>query len=94
VLRPPTSWPRCSSPKRRRSACGASRPTRLERPRRIVEVVTRFGRIPLKVSEGPYGAPQVKPEFDVCEQAAAASGVPLREVLAEALSAWALLTKK
>jgi hypothetical protein len=68
--------------------------TRLERPRRIVEVVTRFGRIPLKVSEGPYGAPQVKPEFDACERAAAVSGVPLREVLAEALSAWALLTKK
>jgi len=68
--------------------------TRLERPRRIVEVVTRFGPIPLKVSEGPYGPPQVKPEFDACERAAAAAGVPLREVIAEALSAWALLTKR
>ena len=62
--------------------------SRLERPRRTVEVATRFGTIPLKVSEGPYGAPQAKPEFDACERAAAAAGVPVREVLAEALAAW------
>jgi len=67
--------------------------SRLERPRRLVEVETRFGLIPLKVSEGPYGPPQVKPEFDACERAAAAAGVPLRVVLAEALSAWALRSK-
>ena len=62
--------------------------SRLERPRRTVEVTTRFGTIPLKVSEGPYGAPQAKPEFDACERAAAAAGVPVREVLAEALAVW------
>jgi uncharacterized protein (DUF111 family) len=58
---------------------------RLERPRRTLEVPTRFGVIPVKVSEGGYGAPQVKPEFDACARAAAASGVPVREVLGEAL---------
>lgn len=63
--------------------------SRLERPRRTVEVTTRFGVIPLKVSEGPFGAPQVKPEFSVCEQAAESAGVPVREVLAEALAVWA-----
>jgi len=62
--------------------------SRLERPRRVVEVDTRFGQIPVKVSEGPYGAPQVKPEFDACAAAAARSGVPVREVLAEALAAY------
>jgi uncharacterized protein (TIGR00299 family) protein len=62
--------------------------SRLERPRRTVEVTTRFGVIPLKVSEGPYGAPQAKPEFDACERAAREAGVPVREVLAEALAAW------
>jgi uncharacterized protein (TIGR00299 family) protein len=62
--------------------------SRLERPRRTVEVTTRFGVIPLKVSEGPYGAPQVKPEFDACERAAVTAGVSVREVLTEALAAW------
>jgi pyridinium-3,5-bisthiocarboxylic acid mononucleotide nickel chelatase len=62
--------------------------SRLERPRRSVLVRTRFGEIPLKVSEGPYGPPQAKPEFDACERAALAAGVPVREVLAAALAAW------
>jgi len=63
--------------------------SRLERPRRTVEITTRFGVIPLKVSEGPYGAPQAKPEFSACERAAESAGVPVREVLVEALAAWA-----
>jgi uncharacterized protein (TIGR00299 family) protein len=62
--------------------------SRLERPRRVVEVPTRFGPIPVKVSEGPYGPPQAKPEFDACSRAAAAAGVPVREVIAEALAAF------
>jgi len=60
---------------------------RLERPRRMLEVETRFGPIPVKISEGPYGPPQVKPEFDACARAAQGAGVPVREVLAEALRA-------
>jgi uncharacterized protein (DUF111 family) len=58
---------------------------RIERPRRMVEVETRFGRIPVKVSEGPYGPPQLKPEFDACVAAAEAHGVPVKEVVFEAL---------
>jgi uncharacterized protein (DUF111 family) len=58
---------------------------RLERPRRMLEVATRFGTIPVKVSEGPYGPPQIKPEFDACVQAAEAHGVPVKEVIFEAL---------
>jgi len=60
---------------------------RVERPRRLIEVETRFGKIPVKVSEGPYGPPQLKPEFDACAEAAKNAGVPVREVIAEALRA-------
>ena len=63
--------------------------TRAERPRRIVEVSTPYGAIPVKVAEGPFGPPQVKPEFDACAQAARHHGVPVREVLASAMRAWA-----
>jgi uncharacterized protein (TIGR00299 family) protein len=62
--------------------------TRTERPRRLVEVETAFGRIPLKVSEGPFGPPQVKPEFDACARAAREHGVTAREVVAAALAAF------
>jgi pyridinium-3,5-bisthiocarboxylic acid mononucleotide nickel chelatase len=61
--------------------------SRRERPRRQLDVQTRFGSVPVKVSEGPYGPPQVKPEFDRCREIALAQGVPVREILAEALAA-------
>jgi len=61
---------------------------RVERPRRMIDVETRYGRIPVKVSEGPYGPPQVKPEFDACARAAASAGVPVRVVIAEALAVY------
>jgi hypothetical protein len=61
--------------------------SRLERPRRMVTVHTAFGDIPVKVSEGPYGPAQLKPEFDACLAAARAHHVPVREVLEAALAA-------
>jgi uncharacterized protein (TIGR00299 family) protein len=61
--------------------------SRTERPRRTITVVTAFGPISLKVSEGPFGPPQIKPEFDECAAAARAHGVPVREVIAAALAA-------
>lgn len=60
---------------------------RTVRPRRIVEVVTRYGSIPVKVSEGPFGPPQLKPEFDRCVERSREHGVPVREVLACAIAA-------
>jgi uncharacterized protein (TIGR00299 family) protein len=60
---------------------------RIERPRRVVEVSTKFGPIPVKISEGPYGPPVIKPEFDACARAAEKAGVAVREVLAAALEA-------
>ena len=60
---------------------------RVERPRRMEAVKTRFGTIPVKVADGPFGPPQRKPEFDACAAAAHAHGVPVREVLEAALVA-------
>jgi hypothetical protein len=59
---------------------------RLERPRSVVTVDTRFGPISVKISDGPYGAPVVKPEFDDCAAAAARAQIPVRVVIAEALA--------
>jgi uncharacterized protein (TIGR00299 family) protein len=61
--------------------------TRAERPRRMVQVETPYGPIPVKVSEGPFGPPQVKPEFDACARAAREHGVPVRQVLLAATAA-------
>lgn len=63
--------------------------SRRERPRETVEVSTDYGRIPVKVSGGPYGPAQVKPEFDRCAELAAAACVPVREVIRAALAAYA-----
>mgnify|MGYP002079107564 CR=1 FL=1 len=62
--------------------------TRTERPRRVVTVKTPFGDVRCKVSEGPYGPPQIKPEYEDCAARAKESGVPLREVIAAALRAF------
>jgi uncharacterized protein (DUF111 family) len=70
--------------------------SRLELPRNRVEVETRFGRLPVKVS-GQGGAPgqlHAKPEFDACLSAARAHGVPVRVVLAEALAAYLSSTRR
>jgi uncharacterized protein (TIGR00299 family) protein len=60
---------------------------RLERPRRMEEVETPFGRVPVKVSGGPFGPPQRKPEFDACLAAARTHAVPVRQVIEAALLA-------
>ncbi len=61
--------------------------TRVERPRTLEQVATAYGRIPVKVAGGPFGPPQMKPEFDACAEAARAHGVPVREVLRAAMAA-------
>lgn len=61
--------------------------TRTERPRRTAAVETPYGRVRVKISEGPFGPPQIKPEFDDCAAAARTHGVPVREVVAAALAA-------
>ena len=62
--------------------------SRTERPRRIVCVITEYGIIAVKVSEGPYGPARVKPEFDACVDAARNAGVQVGVVIAAALRAY------
>ena len=47
---------------------------------------TPYGPIPVKIAEGPFGPPQIKPEFDACVAAARAHGVPVREVIRAAMA--------
>ncbi len=61
--------------------------TRSERPRQIVPVETEHGVVPVKISAGPYGPPQIKPEFDACRALAELRGIPVREVWLAALMA-------
>lgn len=61
--------------------------SRVERPREVRTVTTEYGKLPVKVSSGPYGAPTVKPEFDACRKAAAKHGVPVRVVIEAAVRA-------
>jgi uncharacterized protein (TIGR00299 family) protein len=61
--------------------------SRVERPRRVELVETPYGVIPVKIAAGPFGPPQIKPEFDACVAAASAHGVPVREVVRAAAAA-------
>ena len=64
---------------------------RVERPRRMENVTTPYGSIPVKVASGPFGPPQRKPELDACLAAARTHQVPVREVIEAALVASASL---
>jgi pyridinium-3,5-bisthiocarboxylic acid mononucleotide nickel chelatase len=59
--------------------------TRGERPRRMLQVSTPYGTIPIKVSTGPWGSAQIKPEFDVCAELARELDVPVRDIVQAAL---------
>ncbi len=60
---------------------------RVRRPRRVEEVATRFGPIPVKIAEGDGLPRNLAPEFEACRAAAARHGVPLKEVFAATLAA-------
>ena len=50
-------------------------------------MTTPYGEVRVKISEGPFGPAQIKPEYDDCAARARAAGVPLREVIRAALLA-------
>jgi uncharacterized protein (TIGR00299 family) protein len=62
--------------------------SRVERPRKIIQVKTPFGDIPMKIGEGLFGLATQKPEFSACLAAAKAHGVPVRAVISAALGAY------
>ncbi len=61
-----------------------TRVLRTPRPRRVENVKTKYGIVPVKISAGDGATPTVKPEFDVCEKLAREAGVSVRVVLREA----------
>jgi pyridinium-3,5-bisthiocarboxylic acid mononucleotide nickel chelatase len=56
--------------------------------RQLVEVDTRYGRIPVKVAMEGTIVRNVAPEYDACAAAARAHGVPVKLVFASALAAY------
>ena len=62
--------------------------TRTVLARRMVEVETPFGAVPVKVADGPGGDENVAPEMDACLRLAKQHGVPQKRVYAEALAAY------
>ncbi|MHC4973045.1 MAG: nickel pincer cofactor biosynthesis protein LarC [Planctomycetota bacterium] len=62
--------------------------TRTELPRRIVEVATEHGTVRLKVGELGGEVVHVAPEYEDCRALAEAAGVPLREIIRQAMAQW------
>jgi len=62
--------------------------TRVERPRRFVEVTTRYGSVRVKIADGDGLPPVVHPELDACRARAEEHGVPVREVIRAAIVAY------
>jgi pyridinium-3,5-bisthiocarboxylic acid mononucleotide nickel chelatase len=67
------------------------RATRVDRrvlERELVEVETAYGKVRVKVGRLSGATINVAPEFDDCRQAAERKGIPVKEVMAAALSAF------
>ena len=63
--------------------------SRRELERRVVQIDTDFGPIPVKVSGEGSDFLEVKPEFDACVEASRRHGVPVRMVVDAARASWA-----
>jgi uncharacterized protein (DUF111 family) len=61
---------------------------RTELERRIVEVETPWGRVPVKVAGPEAEWANAAPEFEACRRLAAEHAVPLKRVYAEAIAAF------
>jgi len=58
-----------------------SRTRRVKLPRRLGEVDTAYGKVPVKIVENPcLDGMEVRPEYEACKQVATKRGVPLRNV--------------
>ncbi|MBI2392935.1 MAG: nickel pincer cofactor biosynthesis protein LarC [Deltaproteobacteria bacterium] len=61
--------------------------TRVERPRRFVEIVTAYGAVRVKIADGDGLPIVVHPELEDCRARAKEHGVPVREVIRAAIVA-------
>jgi len=63
--------------------------------REFAEVETEWGKVRIKVARWPSGeVANASPEYEVCRNVARAHKVPLKQVMQEAMRAWAERTKK
>jgi pyridinium-3,5-bisthiocarboxylic acid mononucleotide nickel chelatase len=60
--------------------------SRTELPRKMIEVSTAYGMIPVKVGQSALGTLSIKPEFAICRALAERHGVPVKTVIAAALA--------
>ncbi len=60
---------------------------RLTLDRETISVDTRFGKIRVKVGRWKGAVTSIHPEYDDCRERAAATGAPLKDVIAEAVAA-------
>jgi uncharacterized protein (DUF111 family) len=65
--------------------------TRIALGRRMVDVQTAFGSVPVKIAEDETGVLSISPEFEPCRVLAQRHGVPLKRVIAAAQHAAAAL---
>ena len=61
---------------------------RTELPRRTVEVATEHGTVRVKVGELAGEVVHVAPEYEDCRALAEQTGVPLREIIRQAMAQW------
>jgi uncharacterized protein (TIGR00299 family) protein len=63
--------------------------------REFAEVDTKWGKVRIKVARWPSGVvANASPEFEVCRNLARTHKVPLKQVMQEAMRAWAERTRK
>ena len=65
--------------------------TRIALGRRLVDVQTAFGPVPVKIAEDESGVLSISPEFEPCRVLAERYGVPVKRVIAAAQHAAAAL---
>ena len=65
--------------------------TRFAVARRLVDVETEYGSIPIKIAEDPSGVLTMTPEFETCRERAKQYGVPVKRVIAAAQQAAAVV---
>jgi pyridinium-3,5-bisthiocarboxylic acid mononucleotide nickel chelatase len=64
------------------------RAERLALERRFEEVDTAFGRVRIKLGLRGGAVINAQPEFEDCRRLASERGVPVKDVLADALASW------
>jgi uncharacterized protein (DUF111 family) len=65
--------------------------TRIAARRRLVDVETEYGPVPVKIAEDASGILNTSPEFEACRALAERRGVPVKQVIAAAQRAAAAL---